>query len=99
MIHALLWDNDGVLVDTEPLYFRATRELLAEVGVDLTREHFADLSLRQGRSCFDLAAALGDAAGALESLRGRRNERYAALLRAGIEPLPGVPECLSLIHI
>jgi HAD superfamily hydrolase (TIGR01509 family) len=98
MIRALLWDNDGVLVDTEPLYFRATRELLAEVGVDLTREHFADLSLRQGRSCFDLAAARGVAADELESLRRRRNERYAALLRAGIDPLPGVPEILRALH-
>jgi HAD superfamily hydrolase (TIGR01509 family) len=98
MIGALLWDNDGVLVDTEPLYYRATRELLAEVGVDLTREHFADLSLRQGRSCFDLAAHRGIAAGELEALRRRRNERYAALLQAGIDPLPGVVECLRTLH-
>src|SRR5690349_14393675 len=32
---ALLWDNDGVLVDTEGLYFQATREVLASVGVEL----------------------------------------------------------------
>ena len=32
---ALLWDNDGVLVDTEGLYFQATREVLATVAVDL----------------------------------------------------------------
>jgi phosphoglycolate phosphatase-like HAD superfamily hydrolase len=28
----ILWDNDGVLVDTEGLYVRATRTVLAEVG-------------------------------------------------------------------
>ena len=98
MIGALLWDNDGVLVDTEPLYYRATRELLAEVGVDLTREHFADLSLRQGRSCFDLAADRGVAADELEALRRRRNERYATLLQVGIAPLPGVVDCLRAMH-
>ena len=29
MIRAILWDNDGVLVDTEGLYFQAGREILA----------------------------------------------------------------------
>ena len=40
----ILWDNDGVLVDTEVLYFDATRDAMAEVGFELTealfREHF-----------------------------------------------------------
>jgi HAD superfamily hydrolase (TIGR01509 family) len=98
MIRALLWDNDGVLVDTEPLYFRATREVLAELGIELTRERFADLSLRQGRSCFDLAAGRGVGADELELLRQRRNARYAAILKAGVEPMPGVVECLRRLH-
>ena len=29
----ILWDNDGVLVDTEGLYFRATQIILQEVGI------------------------------------------------------------------
>ncbi len=37
MIKAIFWDNDGVLVDTERLYFLATRHVLATVGVTLTR--------------------------------------------------------------
>ena len=32
---AILFDNDGVLVDTEHLYFRANQEALAGVGIDL----------------------------------------------------------------
>jgi hypothetical protein len=36
MLKAILWDNDGVLVDTEPLYFRATAQVLEKVGVKLT---------------------------------------------------------------
>jgi uncharacterized membrane protein len=31
-LKAMLWDNDGVLVDTEPLFFRATREALVAAG-------------------------------------------------------------------
>jgi HAD superfamily hydrolase (TIGR01509 family) len=98
VVRALLWDNDGVLVDTEPLYFQATRELLGELGIELTRERFADLSLRQGRSCLDLAAGLGLAKDELEAIRQRRNARYAALLGAGVEPMPGVVDCLRRLH-
>ena len=37
MIKAIFWDNDGVLVDTERLYFLATQQTLATVGVPLTK--------------------------------------------------------------
>ncbi len=55
MIRAVFWDNDGVLVDTEKLYFQATRELLHQAGVTLTEELFQRISLVEGRSAFDLA--------------------------------------------
>lgn len=56
MLEAILWDNDGVLVDTERLYYKSTKEALSETGVDLTEELFKTISLKQGRSSFDLAA-------------------------------------------
>ena len=59
MIRAVFWDNDGVLVDTEKLYFQATRELLLRAGVTLTPELFKRISLGEGRSAFDLAEERG----------------------------------------
>lgn len=44
---AILFDNDGVLVDTEPLFFRATRESLAIVEVHLSVEDYHDISMRE----------------------------------------------------
>ena len=38
MVKAVIWDNDGVLVDTEKLYFKATREVFSEFGIDLTAD-------------------------------------------------------------
>ena len=55
----ILWDNDGVLVDTEGLYFRATQTVLAEVGVELTPEQFKEISLKRGESTFLLAVEQG----------------------------------------
>jgi beta-phosphoglucomutase-like phosphatase (HAD superfamily) len=34
----LLLDHDGVPVDTEPLYFQATKSALAELGVEIDME-------------------------------------------------------------
>ena len=33
----IFWDNDGVLVDTEPYYLQTNREALAKL--DITSEH------------------------------------------------------------
>lgn len=30
MLKTIIWDNDGILVDTEELYFKASREVLSE---------------------------------------------------------------------
>jgi hypothetical protein len=38
MIEAVLWDDDGVLVDTEMLFFETTRAAFARLGLELTQE-------------------------------------------------------------
>lgn len=91
----IFWDNDGVLVDTEDLYFQASAELLREAGVELSREQFVEISLRRGESVFDLAE--GDKP-YLDSLRERRNRRYAELLAQGVVPIAGVVETLRALH-
>ena len=73
MIRAILWDNDGVLVDTEPLYFRATREILARVGVDLTQELYVEHLLKQGKGAWHLAAEKGAPPGEIDRMREERN--------------------------
>ena len=98
MIRAVLWDNDGVLVDTEALYFQATREALATIGVELTRELFVRFSLEEGRSTFDLVREKGVTPEEVERLRSTRNQRYSALLRAGVPVFEGAAEVLSRLH-
>ena len=96
MIRAILWDNDGVLVDTEGLFFQAGREILATQGVALTQRDFADQSLKKGRSVFDFLPDQN--AEQIERLRVKRNARYSALLKAGVRVLPGVVETLSALE-
>jgi HAD superfamily hydrolase (TIGR01509 family) len=96
-VKAIFWDNDGVLVDTEHLYFEATREALRSLGHELSESEFVDLSLGRGGSCFDLAAERGVPEARIESARLARNERYTELLR-GTELIAGVRETLEHLH-
>lgn len=94
---AIFWDNDGVLVDTEHLYFEATRDALRGLGHELSESEFVDCSLRKGSSCFDLAAERGVAQARIEAARLARNARYAESL-ARVELIAGVRETLERLH-
>ena len=39
-INAVIFDLDGVLVDSEPLHYRVTNSILAEYGVTVSWEDF-----------------------------------------------------------
>jgi HAD superfamily hydrolase (TIGR01509 family) len=95
MIEAILWDNDGVLVDTEERFFLATRNALARADVNLTREQYLEFSLTRGRSAFDLLEASGWSADQILRLRGERDLAYAAMLCAGCVAMDGVIETLE----
>jgi HAD superfamily hydrolase (TIGR01509 family) len=97
-VQALLWDNDGVLVDTEPLYFRATREILAGAGILLDEALYIEMSLRRGESLFRLVEEKGCDPAAVAELREARNARYAELLTNEVRVLDGVVECLEALH-
>ena len=96
MIRAILWDNDGVLVDTEGLYFQAGHEVLATQGVELTHRDFAEQSLKKGLSVFDFLPDQN--AELIEELRLKRNARYSALLAEGVQVVDGVVETLETFH-
>ena len=95
MIRAIFWDNDGVLVDTEKLYFQATRELLQKAGVELTEALFRRISLQEGRSAFDLALEKGVSQQQIDRLHEERNRRYTELVEEGVRILDGVEETLA----
>ena len=95
---ALLWDNDGVLVDTEPLYFRATKEILAGLGVELDEASYIEVSLRRGESLFQLAGGVAERAKDFKELRDARNELYREFVSGEVEVLDGVEECLESLH-
>lgn len=95
---AIFFDNDGVLVDTEPLFFQATREILETVGVDLSVDLYHDWTMRQGRTVFELVSAKGVSDAEILELRRVRSARYNELIRAGVRVLDGVHATMDALH-
>jgi beta-phosphoglucomutase-like phosphatase (HAD superfamily) len=85
---AVLWDMDGVLVDTAPFHYQAWRELFAGQGKDLTDEEFRrTFGLRNDAI---LSVNLGEMpAERLRELGRRKEELFRAAIRGRVEPLPG----------
>lgn len=94
MFDGIFWDNDGVLMETERLYYRANAEALALAGVELSLEEFCRISLRQGESVLRLAANGSDEA----EVRRVRDDIYFRLLGEESRVYPGVREILARLH-
>jgi HAD superfamily hydrolase (TIGR01509 family) len=91
-IGAILFDMDGVLMDSEPLHLRATQLTLGDRAQSFTaRDNQAFIGatdpevFRALRILFDLAPPTAE-------LVSRKREHLIALVRAEGRRLPGVPE-------
>jgi HAD superfamily hydrolase (TIGR01509 family) len=98
MVEAILWDNDGVLVDTEPLYFQATQRVLSSIGIGLTEKDYIQFFLVEGRGAWHLAAERGFAPHEVAALRNERNTLYARMLEAPLPPMNGIVSVLEQLH-
>jgi phosphoglycolate phosphatase-like HAD superfamily hydrolase len=85
----ILWDNDGVLVDTEYGYFRATQCVLAELGVAPDESTCLQRMIR-GELSWELAQAAGIDAALIVAKRQERDASCQAY-RWPSSPPPNAP--------
>ena len=90
----ILFDHDGVLVDTEPLYFRATQTCVADLGVDLRLPQYLAM-MAEGRNAWELARQLGASEFDIEQASERRNSLYRELLDSEPIDIAGVEDVLA----
>lgn len=90
----ILFDHDGVLVDTELWYFRAGERALADIGFTLEKDlYLQDMS--QGLGTWAQVRAAGIDEQTINKLREVRNDYYQEYLRTEAIEISGVVETLA----
>lgn len=90
----ILWDHDGVLVDTERWYYAALHEAMLPLGVNFEQATYLEY-MAEGRTYWDIAVARGASPEAIARQRLVRNRLYQDYLRRESIELPGVREVLE----
>jgi HAD superfamily hydrolase (TIGR01509 family) len=91
---AVLFDNDGVLVDTETLFYETSRSAFKQLGLDLTRETWGQLYLGEGKSSREIALSLGADPARIGAILEERNQQYLRVLKKPPPLLTKVRETL-----
>ncbi|CAH2030297.1 HAD family hydrolase [Trichlorobacter ammonificans] len=91
---SVIFDFDGVIVDTEPLHYRAFQELLTPLGLGYSWEEYCRTYMGfDDRDAFREAFAVGGRPlprEELERLIERKAELFQEIVAQGVPPYPGV---------
>ena len=99
---AVIFDFDGIIVDTEPLHYRAFHRVLDPIGMGFSWEEYVATYMG-----FDDRDAFREAfrrcgreldGGALRDLVAAKSRVFLDILRAGVEPYPGVVPTVASLH-
>jgi HAD superfamily hydrolase (TIGR01509 family) len=90
----VIFDLDGVLIDSEGLQYRAYSEALRSFGVGVSRDVYAREWIAAGHGT-EYAVATFDLPLAPDELKERKNPIYHRLLSEGIQLMPGAAEAVA----
>src|SRR4029453_9233361 len=92
----ILFDHDGVLVDTEFWYHTAGERALADIGFALDKDHYLR-DMNQGLGTWAQARAAGIDEQTISRQREVRNDYYQQYLRTEAIEIEGVVETLAAL--
>jgi len=101
MLNAVIFDFDGIIVDTEPLHYKAFQEILVPLGLGYSWEEYLETYLGfDDRDAFREAfradgRALSDQE--LKNLIHGKGEAFLRIVSVGVAPYPGVVELIRSV--
>ncbi|MCT7617894.1 HAD family phosphatase [Aliarcobacter butzleri] len=90
----ILFDNDGVLVETENWYYEANKKALKKLGLDLDFDFYQSIMIKGG-SAFELAEINQIENDVIEKHRKIRDEYYQEFLLTKDLAIPNVKKVLN----
>ena len=91
---AIIFDLDGVIIDSEGLQYEAYRQVLAGFGIEVSRDEYARQWIAAGNGP-EYAVDRYHPPATADDLRRLKNPIYLELLRSRVTLMPGVRDALS----
>jgi HAD superfamily hydrolase (TIGR01509 family) len=98
MTQAVLWDMDGVLIDTGPLHFQTWADALAPLGVVLTPELFRATFGMNNRGVLTTLLGAEPEAELMARVSDAKEAAFREAMRGLARPMPGVVSWLARLH-
>jgi beta-phosphoglucomutase len=99
MLSAVIFDFDGIIVDTEPLHYRAFQAVLEPLGLGYSWERYVEHYMGfDDRDAFVEAFRAGGRTlvpGELERFIARKAELFLEISSGGVTPYPGVVDLIG----
>ena len=102
MIKAIIFDFDGVVVDSEPLHFKVFQQMLGDEGINLTKELYTSKYLAYDDKTF-FTRSLSDFGKyentkQINDLIDKKSEIFEALIDENINVFAGVSDFLDEVN-
>lgn len=94
----VLWDMDGVLVDTAEFHFRSWKQTLGEMGIPFERGKFQAVFGRNNRDTLASLLQRPPEAELLQTVSERKEALFRKLIHGNAQPLPGVRAWLERLR-
>lgn len=97
-LRAVVFDLDGLMFNTEELYFEVGGELLRRRGKQVTRELLDQMMGRQARQALQIMIDWHGLDDTVETLQRDNDEIFAGLLQTRLAPMPGLLDLLAALE-
>jgi beta-phosphoglucomutase len=96
-MYGVIFDMDGVLIDSGQAHFESWRDMAREIGRDLTRAEFNKTFGMQNRNIIPTLFDIRDDA-EIERLGARKEELFREIIRDKVPVMAGAVELVNALH-
>ena len=98
MNQGIIWDLDGVIVDSGPFHFEAWREFTATKGKVFTQENFRRIFGMKNEDILVYIFGERFKRGLLKTWSDEKEERFRRLIQGKVKPFPGALKLVRNLH-